>query len=402
MLEDFFKGRDWFGMDLGLDRVRDTLEKLGRPERDLRFVHIAGTNGKGSCGAMLEAGLRGAGFRTGFYSSPHLIDFGERFRIDSVAADKKKLEPFAERIAGEKLTYFEFATVLAILYFRAEKCDFVIWETGMGGRLDATNVVTPEASVITHVAMDHMQYLGDTLEKIAAEKAGIIKENVPAFAGIMDERALKVLALEAFAKNAPFSSVVSYPEKATYSEDAQGRLGQVFDWDNYEVRLMLPGKMQRRNFALAGAVLGFLSEKYSFDLRNAILHAGEAVWPGRLTVAGDCIIDGGHNPDGVSALVEGVKEIWPGKKFPVVFGAFADKEVEESLKELSSIASVFCFVPLPAADDSRPCRTPEELAGLVDVPVARTEEELPPGRKIVAGSLYLAGEYLKKMNVSMS
>ncbi len=399
MIEDFFRQRDWFDIDLGLERIKAALEKLGSPEKDLRFIHIAGTNGKGSCGAMVEAALRSAGFKTGFYSSPHLIDFGERFRVNFRAAEEAELEKFAAMIPEDiKLTYFEFATVLAVLYFRAAGCDFAVWECGMGGRLDATNAVVPEAAVITNIALDHQKYLGDTIEKIAAEKAGIIKDGVPVFAGIMPDEAAEVIERAAAEKKAPFHRVTEYAPEGSYRTLPDGTVRQCFDWLGKRRELALPGRMQRMNFALAAEVISFLSGKYGFSLEKALAGVENARWPGRITIFGNTVVDGAHNSDGASMLVKSLQEIYPGEKFTVMFGAFKDKCVEESLKMLSEIAEKFVFVPLPAADASRECYLPEELGRMTSVPFSAdaADFERAPGRRAVAGSLYLAGDYLKK------
>ena len=178
--EKFFASLGMMVIKPGLERVKELAARAGDPEKDLRFIHIAGTNGKGSTGAMLECALRQCGIKTGFYTSPHLVALRERFRVDGKAVSSAEVDEAADilcRAAGDDLqySYFEFATVLALLIFKRAGVETVIWETGMGGRFDATNIVIPELSIITNIALDHQAYLGNTVAEIAAEKAGIIK-----------------------------------------------------------------------------------------------------------------------------------------------------------------------------------------------------------------------------------
>ena len=245
---DWLAHLEFFGVKLGLHQTQALFAELGSPEKNLKFIHIAGSNGKGSTGAFLEAGLLNAGFKTGFYSSPHLIEVNERFRIngavpdsDTVARALTKVRSASEKLLekGFRVTYFEATTAVAALLFAEAKADFVVWETGMGGRLDATNIVTPLASVITSISLEHKEYLGDTLAKIAFEKAGIIKPGVPVFVGCtVPEEALRVIA----AKQKEMGCSL---QQAAMPED--GRI--VFEDDipyqtlwNGTIKLSLPGR----------------------------------------------------------------------------------------------------------------------------------------------------------------
>ena len=240
---DFLYGLQVFGTKFGLENTRRLAELEGNPERGLRFIHVAGTNGKGSTCAMLESIYRGAGLRVGLYTSPHLVRFGERIQVNRalmpdsdivrlVDEAKAWLKNFSEK---DHPTFFEVVTVIALRYFAEQRCELVIWETGMGGRLDATNVVTPLASVITNVQLDHQQWLGDSIEKIAFEKAGIIKPRVPVITAATGE-ALGVIKEVANELQAPLSIV-------TQGADVQP----------------LPGKHQRMNAAVALATARVLS-----------------------------------------------------------------------------------------------------------------------------------------------
>ena len=204
----------FFAIDLGLDRMLELLKRLGNPERSLRFIHVAGSNGKGSVCTFLENGLRGCGYSTGFYSSPHLIRLAERFRINGKTVADAPFERAAETVRpvvesmrgkGNGPTYFEITTAIAAVLFAQQDVDFVVWETGLGGRLDATNVVVPELSVITGISLEHTEWLGSTLAAIAGEKAGIVKDGVPVVCGPLKPEALEVIRREAAEHRAPLT-----------------------------------------------------------------------------------------------------------------------------------------------------------------------------------------------------
>ncbi len=407
-----------FGIKPGLEATVELMRRAGNPERDLRFIHLAGTNGKGSTGAMLECALRNAGYTTGFYSSPHLVDIRERFRVNGRAIPQSEFELYTTELAEAarrqtgsnfRFTYFEFTTVLAALIFARAGVDFVIWETGMGGRLDSTNVVTPVVSVITGIALDHQKYLGDTLEQIAYEKAGIIKSAVPVFHGDMPESVRAVLLERALALGAPPAGLYPDPVGLPLYCRRDGRLLQVFRYRGRDYRLPLPGAMQRRNFQLVYRVLEHLASRYGFNFERALDSLESVRWPGRCQELNQRIlIDGGHNPDGIAALLEALQEFAAGETFTVLFAGFRDKEVRTSLKLLAKVAAEFVFVPV--GDAERPGYPPEEL-----VEIARHETDVPARpaanallavndalagsnrRILVAGSLYLAGEVLQKL-----
>ena len=249
--EAYFNALDMNGIRLGLDATRELARRCGDPENELRFIHLAGTNGKGSTGAMLECALRRAGLKTGFYTSPHLVYLRERFRIAGKAVSEARFARATEELVkladGGRFSYFETATVLAMKLFAEEKCDVVVWETGMGGRLDATNVVTPIASVITNIAFDHMKALGNTLAAIAGEKAGIVKAGVPVFYGVMPDEARQVIEARAAELKSPcIGPGEAEPATAKLVESPDGRVRQCFDYGGHEIELPLLGRMQRR------------------------------------------------------------------------------------------------------------------------------------------------------------
>jgi dihydrofolate synthase/folylpolyglutamate synthase len=410
--EAYFDALDMNGIRLGLDATRELARRCGNPEKSLKFIHLAGTNGKGSTGAMLECALRHAGLRTGFYTSPHLVYLRERIRVAGKAVTEERFAAAAEELAklaeGGSFSYFETATVLAAKIFFEEKCDVVVWETGMGGRLDATNVVTPVASVITNIAFDHMHALGNTLAAIAGEKAGIIKPGVPVFYGVIPDEARRVIEARAAELGSPcFGPGEDDPETVEFVRSSDGRVRQCFKYAGRDVELPLLGRMQRRNFRIVRAVLEKIAPRLGADFTTALDGIRYTRWPARFQQLDDkLIVDGAHNPDGIGALMEALDEIAPGKKFPVIYAAFKDKHVEHCLPELAKRAKRFYFTPL--AQEGRPSFSGAELGAMLktwsDAPfvpcanaveaLARARSENPEDVVLSAGSLYLAGEVL--------
>ena len=409
--EAYFNNLDMFSIRLGLDAVKELAELAGHPEKELKFIHIAGTNGKGSTGAMLEKAFRSCGMKTAFYTSPHLIDIRERFRINGKTVSRELFNETGEflyrRCQGKKFSYFEFATVLAMLIFKTCQVDIVIWETGMGGRLDATNMVTPECSVITNIALDHQGHLGNTIAEIAGEKAGIIKPGVPVFCGNLHPDAGNVIEKRCKANNSElFFPREKFPEKFR-TEVVNNIPVQKFLYDNREISLALPGKMQRKNFQLVYEILSFFSKKWNFNLDTALQGLNSVRWPARFQFIGERIIlDGGHNPDGITALTGSLAEAFPEEKFTVLYAAFADKHAENCLPHLEKIAKRFVFTAIPEC--SRELCSPENLQKLLSGSTFPSEREFPPEkalrkaleypeRVVISGSLYLAGIILKEL-----
>lgn len=409
--EEYLAHLTKFGIKLGLEQTRKLMDDAGAPDRKLKFIHIAGTNGKGSCAAMLERALRTVGYRTGLYTSPHLVSPCERIRLDGAAVSE---ELYADTVARLKAiadnytecpTYFEFTTVMAALIFAEAEVDFVLWETGMGGRFDSTNVVMPVCSVITGIAMDHEKYLGRTLSGIAGEKAGIIKPRRPVFGGDMPPEAVRVITETAATANAP----LKYVEPGNPGEDLEfhldgGHFAQSFNYHGHRVTLGVAGPLQRRNFKIAYDVLMYLAGEFGFDLDQALGGLASVRWPARVEFLPDgSILDGAHNPDGARALTEALEEILPGEKFTVIMANFADKDSRGVLEQLNKAAAEFIFVPMATA--GRNGLPPEELAALLATMAAtpsRTAHSLPEAlalptthRKLIAGSLFLAGEALE-------
>ena len=366
----------------GLEKTHRLLDALGRPDKNLRFLHVAGTNGKGSVCAMLDAILRRSGYRVGLFTSPHLKDFRERIRVDGEMISESDAAVGLSRIRGaveeweNGPTFFEIATILALDYFAERRCDFVVLETGMGGRLDSTNAVTPLVSVITPIAMDHMSWLGETLPEIAGEKAGIIKSGVPVVSAPQAPEAASVLVAKALECGAPLK-FVSAP------------------WSG---EIALAGHHQKWNAALAVAALQAAGVACSEECISDAL-AGVS-WPARFQFLSDrLVLDGAHNIHSARALVETWREVFQDERATVVFGALQDKEYEGMLKVLAEIASDFVFVPVRNERSA----TVESFSGFDLVPSA-IAENLPTGLALalsgshpvlVTGSLYLAGEVLE-------
>ncbi len=416
--------RTTHGIRPGLEMIRALLAEIGHPENDLVCLHVAGTNGKGSVCAMMESVLRAAGLRTGLYTSPHLVRFNERIRVHGrsisdvdLARLLEYVEPATERV--EKMsatprpcTFFEMTTAMAFEQFRREKVAVAVIETGMGGRWDATNVVTPAVAVICDVDYDHMQYLGQTLEAIAAEKAGIIKSGRPVVTGVRRVEALAVIADEARRQGA----VLIRAEEAV----SVRRLGQ--DWRGQRIHietasrrlppLYLPllGGHQLRNVAIAVAALECLCDIAGLEWPDEVWKRGlETVyWPARLQVLNErpvTLLDGGHNPHAARALAEALRELAPRAPVGLIAGLVSDKDHAGFFRELTPIVACAWIVPVYSERAAVPSdvAAAARAAGLgkveeSDLPTAWSESriwaERAGGIVCIAGSLFLAGEVL--------
>lgn len=378
-------GTQVFGIKLGLDNTRRLFAALGDPERKLRFLHVAGTNGKGSTCAMLAATLGEAGLRCGLYTSPHLVDFRERIRIGREMITEEGVADGLARLRGASAgwdhapTFFELATALAAWWFAERGADAVVWETGMGGRLDATNVVVPEVSVITPVGLDHQQWLGGTLAEIAGEKAGIIKQGVPVVSAPQVPEAREVIETRAAALDAPLT-LVDDPWES-------GPLG-------------LAGMHQRWNAAVAMAVLD--ASPFPVDEGARARGLAGVVWPARFQRAGgNLVIDGAHNPAAVEALVATWREVFGDRRARLVFGALKDKNAAELLRLLRPIADEVWLVPVASerGADVAGLALAADAAGFAKVRSSGLADALEEARRdgspvLVTGSLFLAGEVL--------
>ena len=369
-----------FGIKLGLDNIRRVLKALGDPHEQLSFLHVAGTNGKGSVCAMLEAILRAADYKTGLYTSPHLIDFRERIRVCGNkiprAAASRGLENLRRLAASwdHSPTFFEFATALALQHFAESDCEFVALETGMGGRLDATNAVMPVVSVITPIALDHTRWLGKTVTEVAWEKAGIIKPSVPVVSAPQDPAAAEVIVRRAGELGCSL----------TFAEAA---------WDGAE--LGLRGRHQKRNAALAIASL----RAAGLDISDAAIAQGlrDVRWPGRFQMIGErFVLDGCHNPHAAQQLLLNWRDLFGTEQADMIFGALSDKDYSTMLEILAPISREVLLVPVR----SERAAAPEILASACRVPHrifahAREALEASHGKTLITGSLFLVGEVLE-------
>ena len=351
---EYIHGISWTFCKPGLERIGELCERLGHPEKTLKFIHIAGTNGKGSTSSMLESVLRAAGYKIGLYTSPFIRVFNERMRVDGenisndeLASLTEYIKPIAE-LMEDKPTEFELITALAFEYFARHSCDVVILEAGMGGRLDSTNIIdTSVLSIITGIALDHTAFLGDTVEKIAAEKAGIIKRGVPVLYGGTDESAKSVISERADEMNAQFASV---DYERLYVKD-MSLDGTYFDFDEFkEVKIKLLGSYQPRNAAIVLSAIQILRQS-GFEISDIAVREGlsSAEWQGRFEILSReplMIFDGAHNPQGIEAAVESIRLYFKDQKVCIVTGVLRDKDYTHIAKMLATVASkAFTFTP---------------------------------------------------------
>ena len=413
---------------LGLDSMRDFLARVNSPEQGLRTVHVAGTNGKGSVCATLLTLLSGAGYRVGLYTSPHLSSVRERFRINDSYMGEDDFARLATRIrevlGDDQITYFEFTTALALLWFAESDLDLVLLETGLGGRLDATNVVIPLVSVITNVSMDHEAWLGNTLSAVAGGKAGIIKSQVPLVTGVGDDDSRLVVSRVSEERGSPMyllgRDFLARPE-AGEEWSWQGQAPELGgDEPLSGLRCGMRGSYQQDNAALALAVLALL-RPHGLVVNEEQVRVGllGVRWPGRLesfcldrrsreAVSEDdpgrvCyLLDGAHNPAGVQSLVDTLAQDYAYRRLVVVWGAMSDKDSAKTLPQVAALADHLILTRPEGERSAEPEQLMEqvapelrercELVRRVPKALARAEELADPEDLVlVAGSLYLVG-----------
>jgi len=436
----FLDNLQFFKIKLGLESMSMFLKELGSPEKELKFVHIAGTNGKGSVAVTLLTLLAEAGYSVGLYTSPHLSSVRERFRINDEYISEEEFAEEGSRIhgilAGRQITYFEFTTALAMLWFARRKVDLVILEVGLGGRLDATNVITPLVSVITNVSMDHEMYLGNTLKEIAGEKAGIIKKGIPVVSGVgigetEDERTvLSVVEHFCQERSAPLflhgrDFLVEPESDGSWNYWAMKRKGCCRLREKITgLTANLKGKYQMINTGLALATLEFL-DQFGFSVDESQIRSGllEVSWPGRLEtfclskVDGspvDCtaedslhyLLDGAHNPAGIASLQEALENDFQYNRLILLWAAMSDKEYGKVLPQIAWQAQTIIFTRLEYDRSAQPedlrDTLPVEIQDRaileysLDAALAKAAELAGPNDLIcIAGSLYLIGEARK-------
>ncbi|MBI3800429.1 MAG: bifunctional folylpolyglutamate synthase/dihydrofolate synthase [Deltaproteobacteria bacterium] len=395
-------------MDLKLERVAAALKLCGSPHRRFPALHVAGTNGKGSTAALLHSMLSAAGYHVGLFTSPHLVDFCERIRfgsesiseqavVDEVIAIRRRIEP-----AGIRLTPFEMMTLLAFSAFAHAPIDVAVIEVGLGGRLDATNVLCPLVSVITGIGLDHQAYLGSTLADIAWEKGGIIKPGVPVVIGQVDGESRQVLC--GLARRVG-SAAYLFGQDFTISEEANGTAtyqGSV--WRLANLRLGLRGNFQRRNAAVALAALELLCP--SFSVSEADLHQGlrTVTWPGRLDVVSEhplVILDGAHNPQAIETLTAELPGMLQGRRMKLLFSVMRDKDWRTMVPKLAQLADEVVVTRVQQARAEDPAMLQTAFAPFCPVSVIPDAREAcrrlvteagPNDGVVVSGSLFLVGE----------
>jgi dihydrofolate synthase/folylpolyglutamate synthase len=452
-----------FGLKLGLENTIKLAALAGDPQNRLRFIHVAGTNGKGSTCAMLESIYRAAGLRVGLFTSPHLVSFRERIQVNRQLISEAEVARLVEELreqsragcqparaglagtpgvsqsesdvsapgrGGNPLgrleacpTFFEFVTVMALGYFAEQECDLVIWETGMGGRLDATNIVRPLASVITNVQFDHQQWLGDTLAKIAYEKAGIIKPGVPVITAADEPEALAVIEETARRLNAPLVKVgpasslsarggAEPAAAAEPEEESPSASGPVLPGGAGKMpALSLLGDHQQRNAELAVATVRTLADQIPVSETAIREGLARVEWPGRLQVitrgAQTLLLDGAHNVAGTKVLRDALQKFFPGRRPVLIFGALGDKDWSHMCEVLAPLADRIITTSV-ASDRSAAAKELAEACRRADARVAvaagdSLDEALDQTAHeplvVVTGSLYLVGATLERLGL---
>ena len=411
----------WFGAKFGLTHTFELAALAGNPQKKLQFIHVAGTNGKGSTCAMLESIYRKAGLRVGLFTSPHLVAFSERIQVNrrpladgDVAALVAELQPLLKQFPAEQHpTFFEVVTVMALKYFASQQCDLVVWETGLGGRLDATNIVGPLVSVITNIQYDHQKYLGESLASIAFEKAGIIKPGVPVVTGTDAPEALEVIRGTAREHNAPLTVV-----------DAKQAHEPPLD----TLSLPLLGEHQRMNAAVALATLQTLdktAERASLcdtlaaglqrAVTDGVIRSGlsSVHWPGRLQLVTRLsnqriLLDGAHNLSGAQTLAAAVRSYFPKTQPVLILGILRDKDWGHMCEVLAPLASRILLVPVHSERTAEPhglaeaCQRANPHAEVAEHSslASALADSTPDDFVIIAGSLYLIGEALELLQPS--
>ncbi|MDH7512810.1 MAG: folylpolyglutamate synthase/dihydrofolate synthase family protein [Clostridiales bacterium] len=406
------------GVKFGLENVRTVLEALGQPHEKYPSILVAGTNGKGSVCAMLASVLFNHGFRVGLYTSPHLIRVEERIKVGD---DPIPTQAFCRQltflrdvvdglVAERKLestpTYFEMLTCLAFLYFKRRNVDIAVLEVGMGGRLDATNVVTPLVSVISSVSRDHEEFLGRTLGQIAFEKAGIIKPAVPVVCGVSRGRTYEVIRKKARELNAPLLRVFDEAAGFQARRVSKGyRFSYRLGGQNFVYTPSLAGGHQGRNAAVVIAVASVLNRTWKRLEKNKIIQGIRRTrWPGRLETVSHqplVILDGAHNEEGARALREYVRDFLP-RPLTLVFGIMRDKRIKKVARLLFPLAKVIFLTSFPYKRAASPEEIRAEARGIgkeatlepdARKAIRRALELTPPsGAVLVTGSLFLVGE----------
>jgi dihydrofolate synthase/folylpolyglutamate synthase len=409
---DYLLRLEMYGMKLGLDNISRILSFLNNPHKSYPTIHIAGTNGKGSTAAIMESILANSGYRIGLYTSPHLVEFRERIRINSRFIDQKYVTDFFTAVLDKfetiNPTFFEAVTALAFTYFRDEKVDLAIIETGLGGRFDATNVITPVASVITNIDKEHTKHLGKDISQIAFEKAGIIKNGIPVITAAGHIDAKRVIRQTCKQRKSNLLSIFDETQWVIQDINDRNTEMDIFTRSQkyYNLRLALPGRHQLEN-AICSIVAAEQAEPLNIKLTptGAVIGFRDVKWPGRLQKIGkepEVILDVGHNPAAMKVLVEYFKEFYNNRHIIAVFGILADKDSNLMLTELGRFANVIIITkPMTdrAADPEKLARQASHLTSnfqviphVRDAVKTAIDNARPDDVILITGSHYTVGE----------
>ena len=400
-----------------LDRIAHMLQAVGNPHLGMRFLHIAGTRGKGSTAAVTASILTSAGYRTGLYTSPHLQSFRERIRIDGrmiseaeLASLVQEVEPIIEETSASEIgapSFFDVYTFLGLMHFARNKVDFAILEPGLGGRLDATNVVTPIACAITRIGVDHTEELGDTLAQIAGEKAGIIKPGVPVVTSEQPNEAMEVLERVCRERGC---RLVMAPSVEILSADEHGqRLRVHLDGEPLEFECPLLGAHQAENVAVAIGLIGLIRQMgFSIPDETIIEGVRSVRWPGRFQIVRThpyVVLDGAHDETGAKAVAATIRSLFPGRRVIMVFGMMRGHDAEAVVGELSPLAKKIYITSAASPRAIDPSAIQRILDGEIRVPVSEAiEKALREADKedvvLITGSLYVVGEAMTALGIS--
>ncbi|MCM3765461.1 folylpolyglutamate synthase/dihydrofolate synthase family protein [Neobacillus niacini] len=431
---DWIHGRLRLGIKPGLKRMEWMMDKLGHPEAKMKTIHIGGTNGKGSTVTFLRCILQAGGYTVGTFTSPYIEQFNERISVNGKPISDQEImdlaniiRPLADELEETELggpTEFEVITAMSFYYFaNNSSIDLVLYEVGLGGRFDSTNIINPLASIITNIGLDHTNILGNTYEEIAFEKAGIIKEHTPIFTAVKHPGALKVIQKQADTMQAPIFKLNHNFSISNHESLAHGEQFTLQTQFNHleQLEISMMGQHQTENAALAVTTAQYLTQQGELLLNQQAIRNGlkQAYWPGRFEILSEdplVIIDGAHNDEGITALVEELTNRYEGKSIHIVFAALKDKKLDAMIAKLDKMASQISFVSFDfpraakAEELVKLSQSPNKLA--VDDWQTYIPEEIQSLESneilVITGSLYFISEakpfvrkYLKNMTISL-
>jgi dihydrofolate synthase/folylpolyglutamate synthase len=405
---EYLFGLQKYGIKFGLNKTSNLLKAFGNPHRGRTYIHIAGTNGKGSVAAMVESILIKSGLKVGFYSSPHLVRFTERFRINGWEMASEKAAALTEELLHimppkDPPTFFEVVTAMALIYFAREEVDIAIMEVGMGGRLDATNVIRPLVSVITNISLEHQFFLGPRLSDIAGEKGGIIKKGIDLVTAATQPAVIRQFRTICEEKKAPFWRV---GKDVRYRSDASGFSYYGLNRNFRGLELGLNGKFQSRNAALSLAVIELLERKgFGISTPDIVEGVKETNWPGRMQIVSKSpliMLDGAHNPQAIKELAHSVGDGFVYRRLILVIAVMSDKDIGRMMREILPIADHAIYTRAKYFRSASPERLMQEASSMkrsgemvpdLSAAIDRAKEMARPEDMIlICGSLFTVGE----------